>query len=363
MKLFYEMVVESPVTDLSHELRDLGDQIVERCGGVPLSIVVTVELLILERKHLGDLGFLRVLCVECKELPLSLPDEIGNLSQLSYLRLWAFGLRKLPSMMSNLKTLLTLDAEECYNLLFDDVIWKMKQLRHIIFPRVRVSESASHILLFRDKITRCKANMHRFCSFETCLPNPQTLLHMHGFNLKFHWLRKFTNLRKLGINFSTERIFEVLSGANPAAYKLEYLQLFWLINFFETTKLNLFHYQNLFKLKLSGGIKQFPGLDKLPTNLTKLTLVQSELKEDAIEILKKLPKLKVLKLGSWSYKEREIVCFGAENFPHLEVLKLQYLYKLEKLLVEEGGMPKLNKLQIHRCEPLREISDWLKNKM
>ncbi|KAA8534990.1 hypothetical protein F0562_029993 [Nyssa sinensis] len=151
------------------------------------------EFLILESKHLGDFRFLRVLCVECKRISLSLPNEIGNLSQLGYLRLWGFGLRKLPSTLSNLKNLLTLDVEGLYFLLFDDVIWKMKQLRHIIFPKVRFSEPASHILLFRDKITRCKANMHWFCSVETCLPNPQTLLHMDGFNLKSHWLRKFTN--------------------------------------------------------------------------------------------------------------------------------------------------------------------------
>ncbi|CAL5400297.1 unnamed protein product [Camellia sinensis] len=84
-----------------------------------------------------------------------------------------------------------------------------------------------------------------------------------------------------------------------------------------------------------------------------------------MKTLKKLPKLKILKLYYGSYVGSKMVCSRAPgcNFPQLEVLKIGYLEKLEELIVEEGGMPRLKELGIFRCNPITTVPNRIKNIM
>uniref|UniRef100_A0A5B6ZJN3 AAA+ ATPase domain-containing protein n=1 Tax=Davidia involucrata TaxID=16924 RepID=A0A5B6ZJN3_DAVIN len=307
-----------------------------------------------------DLRFLRVLKVECHRLRLSLPKEIGNLSHLSYLGLTGCDAVKLPSTISNLKNLQTLDVGDC-NVIFPTSIWKMKQLRHIMADCIYVRDPPSLGGLCGGSHT-----------IEASLPNLQTLYVRTCYDDTFFMLGslpKFTNLRKLRITASayikTDGIIEVLSDATPVSQKLENLRLEW--PFFDInpviSTLNLSRYQNLCKLHLRGYMRKLPNPDELPPILTKLTLMWTQLEEDPLETLKKLPKLKILKLDSIEYFRSRMVCSGgsADNFPQLQVLHISYLRHLEELIVEEGGMPRLSKLSISHCPDLKMLSDRLKN--
>ncbi|CAL5400299.1 unnamed protein product [Camellia sinensis] len=180
----------------------------------------------------------------------------------------------------------------------------------------------------------------------------------------FSFLHKLVNLRRLGV-YSSERIIEILSDPTLVLAKLE--KLLSNIEGEISRTCNLSQYDNLLSLKLRHfwGIPELPQQDKLPPNLTKLTLFCTYLQEDPMETLKKLPKLKILKLYANSYVGRKMVCPGAPgcNFPQLEVLKIYYLEELEELIVEEGGMPQLKELGIFRCNLITTVPDRIKNIM
>ncbi|KAA8522951.1 hypothetical protein F0562_009374 [Nyssa sinensis] len=300
-------------------------------------------------KRIIGVRFLRVLRIEVTTFPSSFLSEIGNLSHLSYLRLRGCGLEKLPRTISKLKYLVTLDFPVCPNLKFlPDVIWKMKQLRYIYLG---------------GRSFRLEQKMDRWYPIEISLPNLQTLI-ARSCDLNPIWLHKFTSLRKLDIWDATEGIMKELSGPMPVSEKLEKLRLMWFIGraylFGVNQTLNLFGYRNLSKLCLSGHMNKLPSPDKLPPNLTKLTLVNSFLEDDPMETLKKLPKLKILILGFHSYIGTRMVCSGGladHNFIQLEELEIDALYSLEELIVEEGGIPRLDKLRIINSRMLRMVPE------
>ncbi|GMQ06455.1 LOW QUALITY PROTEIN: hypothetical protein CsSME_00051038 [Camellia sinensis var. sinensis] len=223
----------------------------------------------LEKKHfknvVGDLRYLRVVrlqCgrLECRGLKISLPSEIGNLGHLSYIRLiGASGCTiKLPSSIINIKSLLTLDFRRC---------------------------GASSL-------------------------NLQTL---YGLKLQRrlikHRVPKFTSLRKLGVSFEGCDLsnIKVLLDAITASHKLDALRLqsrleVGELHSFNIQDLNLFRFENLSRLHLRGALPELQHhVSLFPPNLTKLTLKFTFLKENPMETLKKLPKLKILKLDSNSY--------------------------------------------------------------
>ncbi|KAA8529850.1 hypothetical protein F0562_034381 [Nyssa sinensis] len=270
----------------------------------------------LERKQLkiflGDLRFLRVLKVEIEFLS-RLPKEIG------------LGSIRCPTS-----------------------IWRMKQLRHIY-----------GVILTQGP--RAK---------EVSLPNVQTLfVKNHIEDLKLYWLCGFPNLRKLRIGtlgHTASQIIEVLSDATITWSKLENLQLDCYSPAWQGRKslTNLSHYPNVCKLRLSGHCWKLPKADVLPPNLAMLTLKRYPFEEDEFETMRKLPRLRILKL-SHCEPMKKMVCSGgssANNFPQLQVLEIERMYGCEELIMEEGGMPRLNKLSIRNC-PFLRISHNLKNIM
>ncbi|KAA8522956.1 hypothetical protein F0562_009379 [Nyssa sinensis] len=296
-------------------------------------------------KSITGVRFLRVLRIEVTTFPSSFLSEIGNLSLLSYLRLRGDGLEKLPRTISKLKYLLTLDFPVCSALKsLPDFIWKMKQLRHIYLG---------------ENYEMSEQKMERWYPIEISLPNLQTLK-VRSCDLNPIWLHKFTSLRKLRIWDSPEGIMRELSGPMPVSEKLEKLEFIWRSGRADLLTLNLCRYRNLCKLGLTGLVNKLPSPDKLPPNLTKLTLEANFPYDDPMETLKKLPKLKILILSFGSYNGTRMVCSGGladHNFIQLEELVIRCLFSLEELIVEEGGMPRLNKLRIVACPKLKMVPE------
>ncbi|XP_057467176.1 toMV resistance protein Tm-2(2)-like [Actinidia eriantha] len=265
-----------------------------------------------------DLRLLRVLCLDT--IILSRPNDIGNFCHLTYLQLRGDIFQRFPSTICNLKSLLTLDVQSRFGIDIPIGIWKMRQLRHLILS-----------LFTRDKVQQ----------IDVSLPNLQSL-HLETLcgSCDVEGLRwnNLTSLRKLAIK--TDVYFSSVS---------------W-------SPLNLPRCENLHKLSLGFYINNFPDLDKLPPNLTKLILKFTQLVKSSLETLKKLPKLKVLKLGKLSYQGRQIICSGGpDNFPQLETFEIHDLPQLEELIVEGRAMPRLKKLSIVRCRGLTVIADRFRN--
>ncbi|KAL2224125.1 UNVERIFIED_CONTAM: putative disease resistance protein [Sesamum indicum] len=106
-------------------------------------------------------------------------------------------------------------------------------------------------------------------------------------------------------------------------------------------------------------------VSKLPTyeiqlyqNMIELQLVGTRIEEDPMEILEKLPMLRVLGLWSNPYVGREMVC-RATGFPQLRELVLHGLLNLMGWRVEKGAMLNLSSLLIVECSKLKMIPDEL----
>ncbi|KAG5549415.1 hypothetical protein RHGRI_014681 [Rhododendron griersonianum] len=296
---------------------------------------------------LRDSKFLRVLSVEeGNDIPRFVLTEICNLRQLTYLKLgFPYVIVRLPHAISNLKSLLTLDLRELLIVSLPNVIWSMEQLRHILLP------FQCYTPLFR------RDTLDVFHPVEVSLPNLQTLYGMPGDLFKADRLHKLTSLRTLRVNLKKKDIIEILSDATPVSHKLEELSL---VGHFlhppKATSLNFSRYELLSELRIESIKLNELSHDKLPPNLTKLTLVRTQLTTDPTEALKKLEKLKFLKLSVHSYLGKELVCSGGPgNFPQLEVLEMECLTNLEMVAVGEGGMPRLRDFRILHCSPETQI--------
>ncbi|PIN03813.1 hypothetical protein CDL12_23657 [Handroanthus impetiginosus] len=268
---------------------------------------------------LGKFKLLQVLKISVYLEVANIPFQIGSLRRLSYLEIYSQSPVKIPSSIRDLKNLHTLDLKGCqHEVKLPIEIWKMEQLTHLFLY--------NYVIHFYPMWQLCK-----YQQVQVLLPNLQTLSGI-CFDLEPASLLKFTNLSKLELVIVTPEIMEVLCGPEPISKKLEMQQL-----------------------------------PELPPSLIKLTLKYTNLIEDPMNILKNLPKLKILNLYYDSYLGSKLDCSGADSFPQLEILQLRFLEELEELIEgEEMGMPKLKQLFIRGCPELVQIPErlqqlWMKN--
>lgn len=117
--------------------------------------------------------------------------------------------------------------------------------------------------------------------------------------------------------------------------------------------------KQLTHLNLLGKLlPRLPNEDEFPPELKVLTLSVSQLRENPMPILGKLPKLTALRLLANSYLGESMIC-PPEGFKELRVLKLWMLKNLEHWDVEEGSMERLKELNIRCCSKLKMIPSKL----
>ncbi|CDO99314.1 unnamed protein product [Coffea canephora] len=262
--------------------------------------------------EVNNLKMLRVLAIENSSLasrscysrsPL---ECIGNLIHLRCLRLRDCHGLKLPSCLGNLKYLETLDLRGSYCSRLPNVLSKLGRLRHLYLP--------------------CCSGKQRLDGLSKQLE----ILESFDSTLYFHPnLSRLTNLRAL-------------------------------------KAMQMLFCKNVHELQIVGAslCKQLPiyrphQLSPRP-GLTELTLRFSDIEEDPMATLEKLPNLRRLHLHEHSFVGKEMTCH-ALGFPQLEVLELICLYNLERWKVHEGAMPKLSSLLISYCEKLEMVPNGLRS--
>ncbi|KAA8527790.1 hypothetical protein F0562_035341 [Nyssa sinensis] len=302
------------------------------------------------KSHLNSFKLLRVLDLDRILYSKKLAKSIGKLMHLRYLGLKNAGFRKLPSSISNLGCLQTLDLrlhQKMYvRAIIPNVIWKLKNLRHLYLH--------DNICNTKEKLRLDGLNMLEILeTFYTSLFDVNDLF-------------KLTNLWKL--KASIEPTLEDLVGivnylsitANRLRYSSFYIDYKKFCSAEELTLLRqLVDCHRLNTLHIRGVLAKLPEQHHFSPSLTTLEFSISELKEDPMETLEKLPNLRSLTLGPCAFVGVEMVC-SATGFRQLKFLQLQKLPNFERWRVDEGAMPNLFSLQIDDCNKLSEVPDGLR---
>ncbi|XVF78599.1 hypothetical protein PTKIN_Ptkin14bG0147400 [Pterospermum kingtungense] len=252
----------------------------------------------------------------------------------------------LPSNVGNLRCLQTLDlrikAEFSESIHVPNVIWRMEQLRHLYLPHKYKSK------------TKMKLGTLR---------NLQTLVNL---NTKYCYLKdlsKLTNLRVLEIrwHFNIKDLKEELDKLPILGSKC----LHTLSIFSKNDEIDPRHFGHLLsscvcicKLSLDVKIGKLPEYHYFSEDITYMYLSRSNLDEDPMPIMEKLPNLRILQFGFSAFRGKKMI-FSAGGFPRLYSLSLQGLRYLEELQVDEGAMPALRRLVIVCCIDMKMLPDGL----
>ncbi|KAF8393969.1 hypothetical protein HHK36_020171 [Tetracentron sinense] len=107
------------------------------------------------------------------------------------------------------------------------------------------------------------------------------------------------------------------------------------------------------KLYLVGGLEKFPNWISSLKNLEMISLTESKLRYDPLEVLQALPNLVGLTLHE-AYDGEEM-CFKEGRFQTLKHLELCRLESLRLVRVEEGALSHLQYLCIFECKMLEKV--------
>ncbi|CAL5378269.1 unnamed protein product [Camellia sinensis] len=271
------------------------------------------------------------------------PRAIGNLIYLRYLSIRESDtITSLPSSIGNLGFLQTLDLRRwsISSLRIPNVLWRLKQLRHLYLP---------------SRIKLAGTNKLRLDSLN-----------------KLETLEYFdTDGRVAPKDLVVMLKSPILNNSNCL---LQYLS-FWISGDFQTEEeqsllRQLLGCRHLRQLSLWGYLNLVNKLpDQFPPNLTYLCMGNTELDEEPMPTLEKLPNLRSLILDWNSYIGKEMVCSSApttpppssrRGFPQLKSLVLKSIQNLEEWKVEQGAMPCLFRLVIVDCPKLKEVPTGLR---
>ncbi|OMO67944.1 Disease resistance protein [Corchorus capsularis] len=314
---------------------------------------------------LNNFKLLRVLDFEndnfggCK-----LPNDLGNLIHLRFLCLgnFSFFFSKLPSCLGNLRCLQTLDLRgmQSFRLINGDdfegpihvpnVIWKLRELRHLYLPECL------------KRKTRLRLDT---------LEKLQTLVNFNMRNCYVADLLKLTNLRDLKIVWlsSAHEAFEKHLNKNPQIITSKYLRSLSFNHIVFTkgygkmdpTHLTQFFSNcvDIYELSISWvAMNKLPYYHHFPSDMAYVSLKETQLEEDPMPTLEKLPNLKILKFSAAAFIGNKMVC-SAQGFPKLDSLSLDGLFSLEEWKMDGGAMLALRHLEISNCG-LKMLPEGLK---
>ncbi|KAM1778402.1 hypothetical protein ACFX12_039902 [Malus domestica] len=293
-----------------------------------------------KKKLLGSVLFnsklLRVLKFEGIRGDVELPSNIGNLVHLRFLSLKGSHVKQLPSSLGNLVCVQTLDLRGVTRVKVPNVIWKMKELRHLYL---------CHFYEGGGKLSL--ATLH----------NLQTLVNISGADCDLNHLAELTNLRKLFIH-GVKNMEEILKSTSIT---FNHLRSLFVHSGPELLPMNMaLSCPHIYKLKLDGAIRDqsLEGLQYY-RNLTKMSLSRTLLRLDSLKILEKIPNLRMLWFGFGTFENLPELVFSEEGYPNLEFLSLSGMAEFKTCSIEKGGMRSLCSLSIDYCWELTAVPEGL----
>ncbi|XP_007041953.2 PREDICTED: probable disease resistance RPP8-like protein 2 [Theobroma cacao] len=298
----------------------------------------------LTRHICNNFKLLRILDFADADIPLVciLLSDIGSLIHLRFLSLGncAF-VAMLPSFISKLRCLQSLDLRDCIGVYVPNVLWKLERLRHLYLP---------------DQVcARTKLKLDT-------LKNLQTLVNFNTKNCYLKNICYMKYLRELMITvpFIVENFREDLN-LNPPIITSKHLRSLSISKNKSTDPRHLTYLLssclNIRELHLSVEIRKLP--QNIPSNIAHISLDWARLSEDPLPTLEKLPNLRILELGRDAFLGEVMIC-SAQGFPMLNSLSIFLQANLEELRVSEGAMPNLHHLMIANCRNLKMLPNELR---
>lgn len=303
-----------------------------------------------EIPDLKEFRFLRVLNLDGFDFSdKKILKGIGKLIHLRYLGFKNCHLKELPSSIGKLRYLQTLDLQPFDEIMIPNVLWKIDQFKHLYLPE--------NLCVEDDEKLRLEG-----------LSKLETLRNFDPSTCNVEDLVKLTSLRNFGA-FVTRNLEDVQEIINYLNFVSEQLRLATLVvktsDFCSNTGISIIHQlfgcQALHFLGLEGRMGRLPeyGSYHFSSSITRINMCMSQLEEDPLATLEKLPNLRGLILYMDAYLGTEMVC-SARGFPQLRNLRFWYLHSLKKWRIEEGAMPNLLSLEINNCRDLEMIPDGMR---
>jgi disease resistance protein RPM1 len=297
----------------------------------------TISVILAKFKLLTTLDF--------EKCPIDhLPKELGNLLHLRYLNLRKTKVAKLPKSIRKLHNLESLDLRYSFVEELPVKISNFPKLRHLLAEdkktrALKIKGSIKHLEFLQtlskinvdDNVSLINDDLQVSTELKTL--GIRNLKREHGRYLCTA-LEKMTRLRLLlvcSIN-PTNEVLELQSMSSPP---LE-LRSIW----------------------LEGQLERLPNWISKIHNLAELRLSFTNLKDDSFEVLQALPNLN--RLGLVCAYNGEKMHFEGGGFQKLKSLYLVGLSNLKEMLIDEGALPLLEKLQMGPCPKLKEVPSGFK---
>lgn len=274
------------------------------------------------------------------------PKAITKLLHLRFLSLRSTKVKTIPRSIKNLQKLETLDLKHSYVTELPPEISKLQNLRHLIVYRCKEYSylTFDFTLGFRPAVGMGALTSLQQLAFIEVTPESSILQE----------LGKMSALRRLGIvKLRREDGFSACSSIarlhNLRGLNISSTEEDEILDLQYLTSPPMF----IQRLYMSGRLARFPEWISSLDNLVKIYFRWSKLTDDPLKYLQDLPNLVHLEFLV-GYVGEELR-FEAGKFQKLRLLDLDKVEPLRLVIVEEGAMPKLEKLIIQRCTFLESV--------
>ncbi|CAD6211566.1 unnamed protein product [Miscanthus lutarioriparius] len=265
--------------------------------------------------------FLRVVDLEnCEFLRNHHLKQICALFQLKFLSLRnGHNINRLPRNIRNLKSLETLDLR---GTCVDELPGSLTELKHLSLGLIEISDDTS----WRIQEIGCLVQLKKL-----------RIRSRNGLN-KENWESLLAVIEKLSRSLVS---LSIETDGRTFCLPLDFSSSPPLL---------------LQSLLLYEKLEALPSLVASLDNLVKLTLGGTQLKDDDIQVLQKLPRLFSLRL--WFAFATKHFVVGCSGFPNLQLLAIQGWDGPLEMTLEEGSMQKLHKLVLlvaYRSSTLKSV--------
>ncbi|KAL5981907.1 hypothetical protein ACLOJK_015974 [Asimina triloba] len=264
------------------------------------------------------------------------PEEIVNLLHLRFLSLRNTNISSLPESLGKLENLVTLDLKRTNILKLPNSIINLERLRHLLAYRDYTSDGVA-----------APAGLSRLRLLQKL-----SYVDVKQDSRMVREIGNLTQLRRLGIvNLGSVDVNTLCTSLQNMSCLSSFAAM--------TGEEGILNLQKvsppppLENLYLRGRLGELPPWIPELSNLVRLTLRQSGLKDDPFEALQHLPNLMELQL--WRSYDGEALHSGGTGFQKLNSLILTHLQGLKLVTLDKGAMPCLQKLCFSHCWELEKV--------